>query len=212
MSDKEVPFTTRPRKNQRAYELTEKQLKFLNETYFDKKIMVGRDKLYQYTQQNYNNKVPKPERLSRRGIQKWLNTLEVNQLFAPKKKRKTIKRTVLSAPFDQIAIDLIDMSNHKKKKWILTGYDLFSKRGYAYPLVLNCGRWQSRIPLKERRHRSPMSCCASTRSSSITTTNCTSRLLIHPKRPVKSLPPVHPDHRYANTQDVYCSPSCSDAH
>ncbi len=65
----------------------------------------------------------------------WLASQESHQLYWPTKNTVDIRSTVLKEPHSQIGIDLVDMSNkeYKGHKWILTGYDLFSKMGYAVP-------------------------------------------------------------------------------
>ena len=112
-------------------ELTDKQLKLIHKVYFDDKILFGRDKLYKYLQTNY-----KDAKISRRQVMKWLKDRELSQLYAPKKETKDIKRTVLTEPFMQVGIDLMDIATKEFDgyKWILSGIDLFSKKGYAAPL------------------------------------------------------------------------------
>ena len=111
--------------------LTDKQEMLLKKLYFEDKYFVGRDKLFQFLRQNHPD-----EKISRRQVMEWLKKQEIAQLFAPKYKTKEIQRTVLSAPYKQVGIDLKDMSTREYKgwKWILTGQDLFSKKAYAVPM------------------------------------------------------------------------------
>lgn len=108
--------------------LTEQQEKILNKIYYVKKNFFGRDRLYDLLRDDTD--------ISRRQIMDWLSKQEVHQLYAPQKKRKTIQNTILSEPFAQIGIDLMDMQNIERngKKYVLTAIDLFSKMAYAEPL------------------------------------------------------------------------------
>jgi hypothetical protein len=111
--------------------MSDSQEKLLNLLFYDKKLMFGRDKLFKYIQANH------PESsLSRRQVGDFLRSQEVNQLYAPKRKTKDIKPTVLKKPFAQVAIDLVDMStkSYDGFNWILTGTDLFTKKAYAVPM------------------------------------------------------------------------------
>jgi len=108
--------------------LTEEQEKLLYKIYYTNKNFFGRDKLYDML---------KDHDISRRQIAEWLSRQEVHQLYAPSKKPKTIQNTILSEPFSQIGIDLMDMQNIERngKKYVLTAIDLFSKMAYAVPLI-----------------------------------------------------------------------------
>ena len=111
--------------------LSERQEKLLKKLYFDDGMMFGRDRLWHYLTENY----PDYE-ISRRSVNDWLKKQEVGQLYQSKKKTKTIKSNIVSAPYKQVSIDLKDMGvrAYKEWHWILTGLDVFSKRGFAVPL------------------------------------------------------------------------------
>ena len=87
----------------------------LHSIYYDKHIYFGRDKIFKYIQTNYPD-----SKISRRQVMNWLKDREVQQLFAPKKETKDIKRTILDEPYKQIGIDLIDMTTKQVNniKWI----------------------------------------------------------------------------------------------
>lgn len=111
--------------------LTKDQEDLLKKIYYVDKVIFGRDKLYSYVRSKY------PEyKISRRMIMNWLKNQQIHQLYAPTKTTKNIRHTVLKEPHKQIGIDLVDMQNYEYKnyKYILTGIDLFSKKGYAKPL------------------------------------------------------------------------------
>lgn len=110
---------------------TEEQEKLLHNIYFKKKMYFGRDKLFQYLQDNHPH-----SGITIRQVQKWLDKQEVHQLYKQPKKTKNIQRTILSKPLSQVAIDLVDMQSyeHKQYKYILTAIDLFSKYAWAVPL------------------------------------------------------------------------------
>lgn len=108
--------------------LSKEDLQLLNKLYYEDGLLFGRDRLYQYIRTNH------PEvKISRRNVMDWLKSQETHQLYWPTKNTVDIRSTVLKEPHSQIGIDLVDMSNKEYKgyKWILTGYDLFSKMGYA---------------------------------------------------------------------------------
>lgn len=108
--------------------LTSTQEELLNELYYKEGLLVGRDRMYKYVSENF------PEfNLSRRQVMDWLKNQETAQLYWPTKTTVDIRSTVMKKPHSQIGIDLVDMSNkeYNNYKWILTGYDLFSKMGYA---------------------------------------------------------------------------------
>lgn len=106
--------------------LTDEQENILRKLYFKEKNFFGRDKLYRLAKETDKN-------FTRQQVMEWLEKQEVSQLFKPTVRTKTIKSTVLSAPYKQIAIDLIDMGKNEmnKQKWILTAIDMFSKMVWA---------------------------------------------------------------------------------
>ena len=105
---------------------TEKELEKL---FYEDKYMFGRDKLYKIA-------INKGINISRRQVYDWLKKQEIHQLYFPAEKSKELQSTVLNKPHDQIGIDLIDMQNYEfnNYKYILTGIDLFSKKGYVVAL------------------------------------------------------------------------------
>ncbi len=107
----------------------------LYDLYYVKKMLFGRDKLWKYA-------VSQGIKVSRRAVMEWLREQMIHQLYQNSNKTKNITRTVLNKPHSQIAIDLIDMSNNEfnKKKYILTAYDLFSKKAYARALPNKTGK------------------------------------------------------------------------
>ena len=107
---------------------------YLHNLYYDKKMMLGRDRLYKYIQAQRPDLVAAG--LSRRHIMKWLKAQEVHQLFFPVRNMPQLQRTIATAPFAVVALDLIDMHNHAVDgyHWAFTAIDLFSKRAYAVPL------------------------------------------------------------------------------
>ena len=123
LTDKDIPLDGKA--------LSERQEKLLKKLYFDDGMMFGRDRLWHYLTENY----PDYE-ISRRSVNDWLKKQEVGQLYQSKRKTKTIKSNITSAPYKTVAIDLKDMGvrAYKGWKWILTGLDVFSKRGFAVPL------------------------------------------------------------------------------
>ena len=114
--------------------LCAKFVDYLNELYYDGKMMLGRDRLYKYVQQHRPDLVK--QGLSRRKVMSYLKAQEVHQRFWPIRSTPYIQSTVPSEPFAIVAMDLIDMNSMAVHgyKWALTAIDLFSKRAYAVPL------------------------------------------------------------------------------
>ena len=69
---------------------------YLHKLYYEKKMMLGRDRLYKYIQAQRPDLVAAG--LSRRHIMKWLKAQEVHQLFFPVRNMPQLQRTVPSAP------------------------------------------------------------------------------------------------------------------
>jgi hypothetical protein len=111
--------------------LTESQKKIIHDVYYNKKVYFGRDKLFHYLMTNY----PKAM-ISQRQVMNWLKDQELAQLFNGTKKTKDIQSTVLSEPYKQLGLDIIDMQSyeHDGFKYILTMIDLFSKKAWAVAL------------------------------------------------------------------------------
>jgi transposase InsO family protein len=111
--------------------LNDNQKKLLHYLVYDKHMYFGRDKLKAYVDAHY------PEfDISRRQIMEWLNNNELSQLFKPTRKTNEIQPTILSRPFQQLAIDLADMQHYATNgyNYILTVIDLFSKKAWTKPL------------------------------------------------------------------------------
>jgi len=111
--------------------LSKEQEELLYTLYYDDKMLWGRDRLYQYVNEHH-----KDYKLSRRQIYNWLARQEVHQLYQQSKRTRNIQHTILEEAKKQIGIDLVNMEHYEYNgyKYILTGIDLFSKRGYARPL------------------------------------------------------------------------------
>ena len=113
-------------------ELTKEQQTLIHKVYFKDKVYLGRDKLWSYIRQYYPQ-----AKISRRQVMEWLKKQNLAQLYRPTRKTKDIAATVLSGPWQQLGIDLVDMQHFewKKHKYMLTAVDLFSKMAWARPLV-----------------------------------------------------------------------------
>ena len=63
---------------------------------------------------------------------------ETYQMFKPVKKKFPRNKVITSYKGDQLDLDLLDMSQYSKEndnvKYLLTGIDIFSRYGYAFPL------------------------------------------------------------------------------
>ena len=131
----------RKQREKKDLTLSDFQEQEMNKIYYELGIYYGRDRLFAYLQDH------RPElQITRRMLANWLQKQELNQLFRNTRKTTYVKATVLKAPFKQIAIDLADMQNHEVKghKYILTGVDLFSKKGYAVAIKNKEGKTVAR--------------------------------------------------------------------
>lgn len=108
------------------------QIEFINDLYYNQKMMHGRDKLFKYVQQNHPDL-----KISRRQIAEFLAKQEVNQIHQDSKGTpKTFKGTIAKEPHNIIGIDLVDLSNFQRGgyKWLLNGVDLSTRYLYSVPL------------------------------------------------------------------------------
>jgi transposase InsO family protein len=111
--------------------MTSQQELLLHTIYFDKKFMFGRDKLFQYIRQNYPD-----SNISRREVSDWLSKQEISQIFHKTQPTKDLRSQVITAPYNQIGIDIVDFQNweYEKYKYVLTAKDLFSKKVWVEAL------------------------------------------------------------------------------
>ena len=118
--------------------------------------LVGARPLYKFARQDLLSKITRSptdgkwkrlmDALSRRAVESFVRKQEITQIYRPRRKRKhTVKPTLLKHPFLQFGIDIADMQNYPsfkdtsnqfyEYKYILVMIDLFSKYGYATPLL-----------------------------------------------------------------------------
>lgn len=99
----------------------------LSDLYYN--TFFGRDKLYELAKKN-------GIQVSWRQVAQFLKEQKVHQLYSRRFKRREVKATVLSEPFKQIGLDLVDMSNLEIRgfKWLLVAVYLFSKKVWARAL------------------------------------------------------------------------------
>ena len=111
--------------------LSKTQLELLQKLYYKDGMLFGRDKTFAYVSTNY------PDiKLSRRQIADWLKAQEINQIHRNHEQAKSIKSTVLNKPYEQVGIDLVDMSNFEVRgfKCLFNAVDLFSRKMYSVPM------------------------------------------------------------------------------
>jgi transposase InsO family protein len=104
----------------------------LNQEYYNKKNMVGRDKLYFSLRRQYG-----PDAPSQKAINDWLQQQNVHQVHHRQFASKTITPIRnIKKPNQVWQADLVDMGSKPDNgyKWILTAIDLFSKFAYARPM------------------------------------------------------------------------------
>ena len=110
--------------------LSKYQLEILNTEFYTNLQFFGRDKLYTILREKYE------EHPSRRQVEEWLATQEVNQLYHPSKgKAKDIKSS-MTTPNTILAIDLVNMEKQEVNgfKYLLNGIDMGSRYVYSVPM------------------------------------------------------------------------------
>ena len=87
---------------------------------------------YRGLKQSYKN-------VKLKDVKDWLKTQDTYTLHRPKTKQIKRMKTIVSGIKDTIQIDLCDMRNISSENdgfmYILTAIDVFSKKGWAYPIV-----------------------------------------------------------------------------
>ena len=117
----------------KRHPITKSQLLFLMKMFFDTKetFGMGRDRMFNYIVANH------PEQnISRRKINRFLQSLEITQLFNPIKATKDIAVSISNAPLNRMEMDLLDLSNMESegKKFVFVLVDTFSKYVVAVAL------------------------------------------------------------------------------
>ena len=108
--------------------LSKEQLEILNTEFYTEKMMFGRDKLFAYLKDKYEDKA-----ISRRQIAEWQSHQEINQLYHPSKgKPKSIKSS-MTTPNTILAIDLVNMEKFEVRnfKYLLNCIDMGSRFVYS---------------------------------------------------------------------------------
>jgi hypothetical protein len=108
--------------------LSKKHLEILNTEFYKNQMMFGRDKLYAFIKEKYE------DHPSRRQISDFLKNQELNQLYHPSKgKAKDFKTSMTSAPNTILAIDLVNLEKHEVRgfKYLFNGIDMSSRFIYS---------------------------------------------------------------------------------
>ena len=112
--------------------LSKEQLENLSTEFYTQKMMFGRDKLFAYLRDSYEDKAP-----SRRQIAEWLSLQEINQLYFPSKGKPKDFKTSMTTPNTILAIDLVNMEKFQVNgfKYLFNGVDMSSR--YVYSAMKN---------------------------------------------------------------------------
>ena len=110
--------------------ITDEQEKFMNDLYYEKKIMMGRDRTFAYVQDNHPE-----QKLSRRQIAEWISAQETNQINTRAKSVRDIKSTVYKTR-GSLGVDLKDMQNFAINgySYMFNAVDLFTRKAYSVPM------------------------------------------------------------------------------
>lgn len=103
----------------------EEKNEFLYDLYYNKKMAVGRDSLFNYVRNTLKN-----TQVSRRFISAFLARQETHQLHTQRKKATNIRPVISGRPGALLSIDLIDFSNKPSNgyRYILNVMDTFSRK------------------------------------------------------------------------------------
>lgn len=126
-------FLENEKENFKKSYITKEQLDLLLKLYFDDKVIfgLGRDRIFKYLDVNY------PDiKISRRQVNRFLQSLLIVQLFNPKKEPKEVGQTIKDGPFNRFEMDLLDISNMASEgyKYMFNMIDVFSKFVISKPL------------------------------------------------------------------------------
>ncbi len=113
--------------------ITKDQLEWFLDEYFNKKTFfgIGRDRIFSYIKKNKTK-----YDLTQRQVNRILQRLEINQIFADKKKTTDIQKTITKKPMARLEMDLLDLSTKETNgyNYIMTAIDTFSKYGFGIPM------------------------------------------------------------------------------
>ena len=107
--------------------LSKKHLEILNTEFYKNQMMFGRDKLYAFIKEKYD------DHQSRRQIAEWLAQQVINQLYHPSKGKPQTFKTSITTPNTILAIDLVNMEKHEVRgfKYLFNGIDMSSRFIYS---------------------------------------------------------------------------------
>ena len=131
--------------------LKKEQIDFLKDLIYEKKVFLGRDRLFKYILEKY------PEQnISRRAIADYQSKQPVYQVFRQRKAPTSTRPTVSTKVNSIIQIDLIDYSNQPQKrfKYILNIIDVLSRKVWLIPITNKTAKIvESKLkPLIEKYH------------------------------------------------------------
>ena len=111
-----------------APRLSKEQIEILNTEFYENHMMFGRDKLFAYLKDKYEDKA-----ISRRQIAEWLSHQEINQLYHRSKGKPKDIKSSMTTPNTILAIDLVSMEKFEIKgfKYLLNGIDMGSRFVYS---------------------------------------------------------------------------------
>ena len=110
--------------------LSKKHLEILNTEFYKNQMMFGRDKLYAFIKEKYD------DHPSRRQIAEWLAQQEIQQIYHPSKGKPQTFKTSITTPNTILAIDLVNMEKHEVRgfKYLFNGIDMSSRFIYSEPM------------------------------------------------------------------------------
>lgn len=114
--------------------LTKSQEDFLKDLYYNKKLLYGGRRLFNYIEENYPDFKP---HLYRSQVEKWVGSQEIHQIYLKRPVKEKESRQIYSSTHSKIIqVDLIDFTSrpYKGNNFILVVIDIFSKKLWAKPL------------------------------------------------------------------------------
>ena len=110
--------------------LTKTQEDGLYDLWYTRGFTFGRDKVWRKANEEGLG-------VSQRQVTEWLRKQETYQMYLRPKRPRVVRSTIVRAPQRVMGIDLADVRliGWDGIQYILTGIDLFSKKGYARALL-----------------------------------------------------------------------------
>lgn len=107
---------------------------------YDENGFPGQRRLYLLAKEN-------GVKVTQKKVSEFVKKQAPSQLFQEERRSKKDSLFIVAGePYQQVQIDLVDMSSHQyhKKKWILVAIDIYSRQGYGIPITSKAPKYTTR--------------------------------------------------------------------